>query len=141
MKKANENAAQLNEYIDRLFHVLTSAQKGPSPLPLKFNFQDFKSIYYIGQNPGIKQRDLASHLMVTAGNTSIIISKLVRNKVIQKKRLENNQRAVQLTLTAEGKKIYSTMLTMHLQFCENILKKLNDKEQKVFLSLFNKITN
>lgn len=140
MPKSKGNASKLNDCIDKLFHVLTSTQKVLSPLPSKFNFQDFKSIYYTGRNPGIMQCDLATHLMVTAGNTSIIISKLVRNKLIQKKRLENNQRAVQLTLTVEGKKIYSTMLTTHLQFCESILKKLNVNEQKMFLTLFNKIT-
>jgi len=141
MAKNKQNAAELNEYINRLFHVLSSAQKSLAKLPAKYNFQDFKAIYYIGHNPGIMQRKVANHLMLTPGSASIIISKLVKNKLVQKERLTTNQRAVQLHLTTAGEKIYYKMLEMHLQFCSQILKKLDIKEQKVFLSLFKKITS
>jgi DNA-binding MarR family transcriptional regulator len=74
-------------------------------------------------------------------DTSFTVDKLVERSLLRRRRSEQDRRIINLELTKKGHIIHEFMLKNYLTFCKNILQKLTEEEQEVFLNLLEKVTS
>jgi DNA-binding MarR family transcriptional regulator len=130
---------RLNTYID---HLMQARVHLDSPIVEKvagdLSMQNLRAIYFLGHHPDAIQRDLADNLGVSVSNTSVMVDALVKKRLVERRRCNENRRVVRISLTKEGQKIYNLMLEHHLRLCEQILKPLTLEEQETLLKMFGK---
>ncbi len=135
----DSNSVKLNYYFDQLMHAMMHA--GPAEalgLLTEVSLQELNIVYFLGQNPGKIQREIATHLGLSASNTSIVVNKLVKKKLAQRLRFEEDRRIIRLELTAKGLTAYQKMLDGHLKICDYLLSGLTPPEQGQLLQLLEK---
>ena len=130
---------RLNTYVDHLMHALVHID---SPVVEKvageLSVQNLRAIYFLGSHPNSIQRELADNLGVSVSNTSVMVDVLVKKRLVERRRCDENRRVIRITLTKGGQKIYNLMLEHHLRLCEQILKPLSLEEQETLLKIFGK---
>ncbi len=130
---------RLNTYID---HLMQARVHIDSPIVEKvageLSMQNLRAIYFLGHHPNSIQRELADNLGVSVSNTSVMVDALVKKRLVERHRCDENRRVVRISLTKEGQKIYNLMLEHHLRLCEQILKPLTLEEQETLLKIFSK---
>lgn len=130
---------RLNTCID---HLMQARVHIDSPIVEKvagdLSMQKLRAIYFLGHHPNAIQRDLADNLGVSVSNTSVMVDALVKKRLVERRRCNENRRVVRINLTKEGQKIYNLMLEHHLRLCEQILKPLTLEEQETLLKIFGK---
>lgn len=133
------NVKRLNAYMD---HIVQALLHVDSPIVEKvagdLSVQKLRAIYFLGQHPNSIQREVADHFGVSVSNTSIMIDALVRKRLVERHRCEEDRRVVRISLTREGDKIYRLMLDHHVKLCEHILQPLSMEEQETLLKIFEK---
>jgi len=135
----NNNSIKLNYYFDQLMHALMHV--GPAKaqtLLTEVSLQELNIIYFLGQNPGKIQREIATQLALSASNTSIVVNKLVKKELAHRLSSEQDRRIIRLELTAKGRTAYQKMLDSHLKISDYILSRLTSAEQGQLLQLLEK---
>lgn len=134
---------RLNAYIDRLMRMLIIPKQpfSHNKLSNDLSMQQLKAIYFVGQQPNNIQRSLSEHLGISVSDTSFTVDKLVEKGLLQRRRSDQDRRIINLELTKKGRIIHEFMLKNHLTFCKNILQKLTEEEQDIFLHLLEKATS
>ena len=135
----NNNSIKLNYYFDQLMHALMHV--GPAKaqtLLTEVSLQELNIIYFLGQNPGKIQREIATQLALSASNTSIVVNKLVKKELAHRLSSEQDRRIIRLELTAKGRTAYQKMLDSHLKISDYILSRLTPAEQGQLLQLLEK---
>ena len=130
---------RLNTYVDHLMHALVHIDSPVvEKVAVELSVQNLRAIYFLGSHPNSIQHELADNLGVSVSNTSVMVDVLVKKRLVERRRCDENRRVIRITLTKEGQKIYNLMLEHHLRLCEQILKPLSLEEQETLLKIFGK---
>lgn len=70
-----------------------------------------------GMTPG----ELTRELLVTAGNVTGIVARLVRLRLVERRPVPHDRRAVRLVLTARGRRLMSRAIPRHAAEVEELL--------------------
>ena len=104
------------------------------------SMQELNVINIIGEHEPCIMRDIAKYARLSLSNVTVIIDKLVKAKLVQRVRSEEDRRVVNGSLTEEGRKIYLVQIEHLHAVIHKLLSALEPGEQENFLSLFRKIT-
>lgn len=144
MKIANE---ALNKRIAVLGQTLLVLRKVQDKTSADFvaslgglSLQELNVINIIGENEPCIMRDIAKHANLSLSNITVLVDKLVKAKLVQRIRSEEDRRVVSGSLTEEGKKIYFIQVEHLHSIIHKMLSALEENEQDQFLNLFQKIT-
>ena len=74
----------------------------PAEGRVKYNPVDFQALYYLSGNPQSKNADLARFLGIAATSAQSVCDRLIDRGFVTRNSSESNQRAVALSLTADG---------------------------------------
>jgi DNA-binding MarR family transcriptional regulator len=135
-------AQQLKHHIEELIHRLMIVEnRFLETNASKLSNTEMKVIDFIGKEKECTMSEIAEHLMFSKTNLTAIVDKLVRKKMVQRDRSEEDRRLVLVSLTSKGLKLYEQESENHLRFAEGMLQSLDSKEQDELLQLLSKITS
>lgn len=77
-----------------------------------------------GQRNGVRAGDLSRQMVVSEGNVTQLMSKLLRDGLVLKRNDENDARVVIYSLSDEGLELFTKMAVAHAGWIENIFKEL-----------------
>ena len=83
--------------------------------------------------------DIIEKTLSTSGNMTVVIENLRKDKYIEKKKDEIDQRKYIISLTQKGKMIIEEIFPTHLENLTKILSKLEKLEKKELLKLLKKL--
>lgn len=83
---------------------------------------------------------VAKQLNITLGTLTIAINRLVTKGYVVRKRVSDDKRKVQLSLTEKGIEVNKIHQNFHRQMADNVLKDLNKTEQDILIHTLNKIS-
>jgi DNA-binding MarR family transcriptional regulator len=92
----------------------------------------FDVIAQLGRGEGISQQELADRLLVTKGNISQLISKMERRGLIARRQ---QGRANALSLTAEGKRLFASVVPAQEAHITALFGALTASERRALLRL------
>lgn len=132
-----EQLTRAFERFTRRFKVAEAAAAADNAL----NALDAQTLVYVDDHPGCGMGDVARYLNVAMTTMSSAIDRLVKKAFVERRRPEDNRRAVALTATDKGRQIVDEHVAGYREACRTMLRSLDPKEQTELIRLTEKIAN
>jgi DNA-binding MarR family transcriptional regulator len=87
---------------------------------------------------GMKLGELSQRLMVSNGNITGLVDRLVTQRLLDRQAAPNDRRAQLVKLTAEGRRSFRAMANAHENWIAEILGDLSTSEQETLMRLLGK---
>ena len=133
-------AKELIEHLDLLMHRFLLFQQESTDQFDNLTRQEFRVIVYLGKRGPGKMSEIAEQVMLAISSTTALVDSLVKKKLVQRARNEEDRRVVNVELTSQGKAIYRMAYEKRLKMGRGILSSLEIAEQDALLGLFRKVT-
>jgi DNA-binding MarR family transcriptional regulator len=88
---------------------------------------------------GLKMGELSSHLYMSNGNVTGLVSRLAGDGLVTRITSEKDRRAQHVKLTPRGKRLFSRMAKEHEAFIESLLGGLSDAKMKRLIAGLNEV--
>jgi DNA-binding MarR family transcriptional regulator len=125
------------ERFTRRFKVAEAAAAAGNAL----NGLDAATLVFISDNANVGAGDVARYLDVVPTTMSSAIDRLVRKGLVERRRPEENRRAIALTATEKGLQIVLNHKQVYRNACVAMLRALDTAEQAALIRLTQKIAN
>jgi len=99
-------------------------------------FGVLEALFHLGS---MVQRDLASKLLVTGGNITMVVDNLEKRNLVKRERDESDRRFVNVHLTDEGLELIKRLFPHHAKEIESEMKTLTPAEQNTLGRLCRKL--
>lgn len=125
-----ETIHEINEYLVMIFNEILLIEESAlkesefSDLTIK----EMHTIEAIGLTAELSSSEVAKKLSVTVGTLSVSVQNLVKKGYVERVRLPEDRRVVNLRLTKRGKLLYRLHRKFHLNMVHQTLSGLNDTE-------------
>ena len=129
-----------NEKAEEIFETVTKRKKYIDKVPS--NISQGESgvlLYLLNSNNNVSQSDLSEKLDVSIARIVAIINTLQKKKLIEKKIDANDKRKTIISITEAGKEIITQRKKQAIQFIENVIKELDEKEIEQYIAINKKI--
>jgi MarR family 2-MHQ and catechol resistance regulon transcriptional repressor len=93
----------------------------------------------LGHCGPLKQCDLSRKMLVTGGNTSLVIDNLEKGGLVRRERNPDDRRTVSVHLTPKGKKLFQEIFPQHAAAITAAAGALTPGEQKELSRLLRKL--
>ena len=77
---------------------------------------------------GLKMSELSRRLMVSNGNVTGIVERLVEDGLVTRVEVEGDRRATRVRLTSDGRRTFEAMAVKHAQWIQQFMDPLDDEE-------------
>ena len=132
-----EQLTRAFERFTRRFKVAEAAAAAENAL----NALDAQTLVFVDDNPGCGMGDVARYLNVAMTTMSSAIDRLVKKTLVDRRRLEDNRRAVALRATDQGRQVVEETVAGYRHACRLMLISLDAKEQVELIRLTEKIAD
>ena len=129
-------AEELSGYIEALAYRMKVSELTNCDV---VSLQEMQIISYLDAHPGAKMTRIAERMLVGLSNLTAIVDKLVKKKIVERNRSEDDRRVVLVSLTEEGKTIAKTNREQKRDLAEQMLRALDDADQKKLIAIMRKI--
>ncbi len=140
MSVSKQDIERLTDYIEQLTYNMESLeQESLCDLDVNVGFQEFKVIFFLGENGSTKMSEIAKHLMISSSNLTAIVDKLVKKKLVKRYHNEDDRRTVFVELLGAGNQIFLGHRKQKMKISKTMLETLDAGERKQFIGLMEKI--
>ncbi len=94
----------------------------------------------IGAAGELRMKELAEKMGVTTGSLTVLVDRLVRAGLVERRPDERDRRSIRVGLTPEGRKHFEEHHQLHLQLSQDISGALSPEEAERFPEMLRKIT-
>lgn len=132
---------RLTDYMERMLFKMKSVDRfcmgelteGPT-------FTEFQVVIFIGKNGPARMSDIARRLSISVSNLTVVVDKLVKKKLAERARSEEDRRVVVVRLLDNGAGISANHHRMKLEVSRDILSGLEREDRLKYIELMEKIT-
>ena len=132
-----EQLTRAFERFTRRFKVAEAAAAADNAL----NALDAQTLVFVDDNPGCGMGDVARYLNVAMTTMSSAVDRLVKKALVDRRRPEDNRRAVALTATEQGRQVVADQVAGYREACRMMLRSLEPTEQRELIRLTEKIAD
>jgi len=135
--------AQLNELIahfDILYRRLMVARPASAASEPEVSRQEIRVMTVLGKKGTTIMSDLARGLNLALSTATNTVDKLVSKDLVERTRVDEDRRIVQVALNEKGKRFYEALLECQLAMGRTMLEALSPGEREIFLELMAKMT-
>jgi len=93
----------------------------------------------IGATGNLRMKEVAEKMGVTTGSLTVLVDRLVRAGLVERKPDEKDRRSIRVGLTPEGRKHFEGHHLLHLQLSQDIAGALTPEEAERFPLMLTKI--
>lgn len=97
------------------------------------------ALFYIGNNEGITQRDLAQILDSNESSIVRLIDRMEKENIVKREKDPTDRRVTKLFLTEEGMKKRDEILPIGEKFSKDCIKGISEEDLGVFKDVLNKM--
>lgn len=128
MKTPNDPVKNMINQLWRVSHKYSELEKTPVRYNEKIELPpgEIHSIQTIGKNKGINIKELGEHFGISKSAASQMVSRLLRKGYVVKSNPADNNKELQLSLTAKGWEAFSLHETFHARHQETLSALLRD---------------
>ena len=134
---------QLNELIahfDLLYRRLMVARPTTAASDVEVSRQEIRVVTVLGRRGTAIMSDLARALNLALSTATNTVDKLVNKDLVERTRVDEDRRIVQVGLSEKGKRFYDAFLECQLAMGRTMLEALSPGEREIFLELMAKMT-
>ncbi len=97
------------------------------------------ALFYVDQNPGITQKELADILTIAGPTAMHMIDRMEKDKLIERKPDSDNRRVRRLFLTEKGKETLQILMPIVEEFNVDAQKGIPQEEMDIFKNVLQKL--
>ena len=131
---------QLIAHFDLLAHRLMLERPSPSGSEVEVSRQEGRAVIVLGRKGPTIMSDLARFLNLALSTATNTIDKLVAKELVERGRVDEDRRIVQVGLSEKGQRLYESFVECQLAMGRNMLEALSPGEREIFLELMAKMT-
>ncbi|MED4692004.1 MarR family winged helix-turn-helix transcriptional regulator [Peribacillus frigoritolerans] len=138
----NQRYIKLKEFQDLFENIFSKTKTQHNFFPkTKYNLSDghILILTYLYRVKTCTASDVTKYLGITSGGGTVLTDTLLRHNLINRLRLEEDRRVVQLSLTNEGKEIVDQIIENRATAFVKLLHDLEETEIDQMLSVFRKL--
>src|SRR5262250_2130421 len=105
----------------------------------RFNLSDLVVADLLVRQKTVIMSDVARALDSPLSTATTVVDRLVKSGMVARSRGQSDRRSVELTLTAEGKRLAALLMRQQLKSAQIMLAALSAPEQREFLTLFERM--
>ena len=133
----------LNDFMVDLFYKIVDLEE---KVCSQGEFSDLSiteihTIEAIGIDSLKKMSEIAVSLDITVGTLTTAINKLVKKNYVQRIKIIEDRRVVQIELTDKGRQAYAIHQKFHYDIIETMAMGLNEEEEDVLVVALNNVSN
>ncbi len=133
-------AGELITHLDRAMRELVLAGED-NGAPMRFRRSEIAVIDTLGAEGPIVMGQLARRVRLPLSTATRIVDRLVERKMVQRERLEDNRRVVQVRLAQLGLRFYRGALHGRIAGAQRMLRALDGSERRELVRLIRKIAD
>jgi DNA-binding MarR family transcriptional regulator len=131
---------QLITYFDLLSHRLMLERPPGTGPELELSRHETRVIMVLGTKGSTIMSDVARVLHLALSTATNTMDKLVGKELVERTRVDEDRRIVQVGLSEKGRRVYQSFLDCQLAMGRNMLEALSPGEREIFLELMAKMT-
>ena len=97
------------------------------------------ALYYVKTKNKISQRELSNLMKIMDSSVGRLIDRLERDGLIERHRDNTDRRVVFITLTDKGNQLISDLLPIGIQFNDDLMAGIDEKELMIYEKVLNKM--
>ena len=105
--------------------------------PAKFN--SLVLIEHLGKEKGVSQIELSERLIVSGANTTGLIDRLERDKLVVRRADPKDRRLKRIKITEKGKKLLEEVWPLHLEKANSLVQHISSDEKEAVIECLSKI--
>ena len=105
----------------------------------KITFPQMVAIDYVSRKSKVKMTELAKVLSIKMSSATVLVDRLIREKLLSRSREEEDRRLVWVTATAKGRKLISEVLEQKRNSIKQIFGVLTEEERGQYLGVLRKV--
>ena len=105
----------------------------------RLTLADIRALLRIGHSRRERMSNLAQHLHLTVGTLTTTIDRLVGKGYVQRHRLDEDRRVVEVSLSHQGKEAFTEIENSRLALAERFFGDLDDEEILLLKKIFDKM--
>ena len=105
--------------------------------PAKFN--SLVLIEYLGKEKGVSQIEISERLIVSGANTTGLIDRLERDKLVVRRADPKDRRLKRIKITEKGKKLLEEVWPLHLEKANSLVQHISSDEKEAVIECLSKI--
>ncbi len=133
-------ASELIAHLDRAMRQLVLAGEGDDA-PMRFRRSEIAVIDTLGAEGPTVMGQLARRVGLPLSTATRIVDRLVERKMVERERLEDNRRVVQVRLAQVGLRFYRAALRSRIAAAQRVLRRLDGSERHELVRLVRKIAD
>jgi DNA-binding MarR family transcriptional regulator len=102
---------------------------------------EIHTIEAIGMYAPRSMSEVAADLQITVGTLTTAINRLIKKEYVERKRIEEDRRVVQIQLTKKGKLAYRIHQKFHVDMVKETIEDLSEIEEEVLIASLEKLNN
>lgn len=133
----------INELLVHIFNdILQIEQNALQSGALKdLSVTEIHTIEAIGMYSPRSMSEVAADLGITVGTLTTAVNRLISKGYLERKRIEEDRRVVQIQLTKKGKLAYRIHQKFHVDMVKETIEGLNEAEEHVLIKSLEKLNN
>ena len=105
----------------------------------KISFPQMVALDLVSRKPQVTMTYLAGVLSIKTSSATVLVDRLIRQRMLIRKRDEKDRRLVWVMITARGKKVVRQIMEQKRKSMRSMLAVLTDKEREQYLAAVKKI--
>ncbi|MBI5556331.1 MAG: MarR family transcriptional regulator [Deltaproteobacteria bacterium] len=129
---------KLNHLIIEFFEKLSSWEHG-IVRENELTLSQMHIIEILGWHKTLRMKELSEKMGVTTGSLTVVVDKLVKKELIERKQHESDRRSLVVELTPKGNTYFLEHNRLHSQLTEEIMLHLTEEENRQLEAILEKI--
>lgn len=125
----NQGAKELSESMNQRFK-----EKGGNVTRVQWT-----ALFYIDQNPGITQKELAGKMMVTEPTLMHLIDRMEKDGLVSREYNKENRRYRYLCMTEDGERVFRILMPVAEEFNKEATKGISEQDMETFKYVIKKM--
>lgn len=105
----------------------------------KITFPQMVAIDYVSRKSKVKMTELAKVLSIKMSSATVLVDRLIREKLLSRARDEADRRLVWVSATPKGKKLISEVLEQKRNSIKQLFGVLTEEERRQYLGVLRKV--
>ncbi len=107
----------------------------------QISFPQMVALDYASHHSQVKMTDLSKVLSIQLSSTTVLVDRLIREKMLSRKRDEKDRRVVWVSATPKGKKVIAQIMGQKRRSLREIFSVLTVGEREQYLAMITKVFN
>jgi DNA-binding MarR family transcriptional regulator len=134
----NQFSRQIVQLMPLMFREFAKREDNPLTRG-KISFPQMVALDFVSRHPKVRMTDLSKVLSIQLSSTTVLVDRLIREKMLKRGRDESDRRLVWVYSTPKGRKIISQILEQKRQSIKQIFSVLTKNERNEYLRMISKV--